>query len=81
MSLAASLADRMYRNYIRAPYSFHLQTGASELLARLNHVYDFTMGVLLPLMLIFSELFVFTAIVLLIFCVTPVVGLCSLLMG
>ena len=55
MALASSLADRMYRNYIRAPYSFHLQTGASELLARLNQVYDFTMGLLLPLMLVCSE--------------------------
>ncbi len=81
MALAASLADRMYRNYIRAPYSFHLKVGASEQLSRLNQVYDFTMGLLLPLMLVCSEFFVFAAIVGMIFWVMPVIGLCSLGFG
>ncbi len=70
---AALWASRLYRNYLRTGYRFHLEHSSSELLNNINQLLIVTTGVLLPLMMLASECVViaFLAGLLLIFAPVP----------
>ena len=74
---AKILGQRLYANYVRTGYAFHLRYNSSELLNNLNQLELIISGVLLPVLLIASELAVVIALgcVLLIF--TPWSTVCA----
>lgn len=76
-NLCVDLAGRLYRNYVRADYAFHLEHGASELMARVAQVRDVAFFLLWPLFLTISECFVFAAILAVIVWMAPIVALAA----
>ena len=82
-SLKTSLlvSDRLYRNYMNAPYTFHLEVNSNELLARVNRVNEFTSLFLMPLLMVVSEVTVFLAIIILVTIVSPAAALVCGVLG
>ena len=68
---AESLGRRLYANYIHAPYSFHLRHNSAELLNNINQLEQIISGVLLPVLLILSELAVIAALTIVLLIFTP----------
>ena len=80
-NLCIHLAGRLYRNYVRADYSFHLAHGASDLMARISQMRDVAFYLLWPLFLTISECFVFAAILCVVVWMAPVVALAAFLLS
>ncbi len=74
---AESLARRLYANYINTAYPFHLRHNSSELLNNINQLEQIISGVLLPLLLILSELAVIAALTAVLLIFTPWSTLCA----
>ena len=53
--LTVQIVRRIYRNYLHAPYSWHVASGASSLIDRLTRIESLCSGLLRPLMLIGTE--------------------------
>lgn len=69
----AGLSERLFGNYLRQPYLFHLQRNSAELIR--NTVTDvdvFTSSVLRPGMLVLAELLTAVALLVLVFTAEPV---------
>ena len=62
---------RLYENYLKTEYSYHLNHNSSELLNNINLLCNITTGVLLPLMMLISECIVIAAIVGMLMCFMP----------
>ena len=65
--LSVNLAGRLYRTYMRADYSFHLEHGASELIGRIMQMREVAEVLLMPALLALSEAVVFLSILAVIF--------------
>ena len=72
--LSVNLAGRLYRTYMRADYSFHLEHGASELIGRIMQMREVAEVLLMPLLLALSEALVFLSILTVIFVLVPKVA-------
>ena len=72
--LSVNLAGRLYRTYMRADYSFHLEHGASELIGRIMQMREVAEVLLMPLLLALSEALVFLSILMVIFVLVPKVA-------
>jgi len=77
--LSVDLAGRLYRTYMRADYSFHLEHGASELIGRIMQMREVAEVLLMPFLLALSEAIVFLSILAVIFVLVPKIALVSLL--
>ena len=77
--LSVHLAGRLYRTYMRADYSFHLEHGASELIARIMQMREVAEVLLMPSLLALSEAIVFLSILTVIFVLVPKIALISFL--
>lgn len=49
---SASLSDRLFSNYIHAPYVFHLKHNSSHLITNIEVIASISHGVLMPMMLL-----------------------------
>lgn len=65
--LSIDISMRMYARYLAAPYAWHVESGSSELISRVEQITSFTNSVLRPVMIILTELFVFPAILAVLF--------------
>ena len=77
--LSVNLAGRLYRTYMRAEYTFHLEHGASELIGRIMQMREVAEVLLMPLLLALSEALVFLSILAVIFVLVPVIAPVSFL--
>lgn len=68
------LAQRLYKKYINNEYEFHIKTNASELLRNLkeNSFWIFS-SILYPILIIVTELFVITFILILLLFLSPII--------
>ncbi len=77
--LSVVLAGRLYRTYMRADYTFHLEHGASELIGRIMQMREVAEVLLMPLLLALSEAVVFLSILAVIFVLVPKIALIAFL--
>jgi len=77
--LSVNLAGRLYRTYMRADYSFHLEHGASELIGRIMQMRDISENLLIPSLMALSEAIVFLSILGVILVLAPKVALTAFL--
>ena len=77
--LSVNLAGRLYRTYMRADYTFHLEHGSSELIGRIMQMREVAEVLLMPALLALSEAVVFLAVLAVIFVLVPKVALVSFL--
>lgn len=69
--MIAGLSNRLYENYINAPYSFHLKNNSAHLLNNLNFMTNIGGGILVPFMLFSTEIVVVFAILSVLFFISP----------
>lgn len=62
MKKGAELANRLFYNYIHAPYKYHLNHNSGYLLGNISMANVFSSNVLVPFMTLASELFVVSSI-------------------
>jgi ATP-binding cassette subfamily C protein len=74
-SKATDLSVRLYKSYINAPYTFHLNHNSAGLLNNINLIQQVSGGVLLPFMMLITECVVITAIFILLMWFSPLVTL------
>ncbi len=77
--LSVNLAGRLYRTYMRADYTFHLEHGASELIGRIMQMREVAEILLMPSLVALSESVVFLSILIVIFVLVPKIALVSFL--
>lgn len=77
--LSVNLAGRLYRTYMRADYTFHLEHGASELIGRIMQMREVAEILLMPSLVALSESVVFLSILTVIFVLVPKIALVSFL--
>jgi len=77
--LSVNLAGRLYRTYMRADYTFHLEHGASELIGRIMQMREVAEILLMPSLVALSESIVFLSILTVIFVLVPKIALVSFL--
>ena len=77
--LSVNLAGRLYRTYMRADYTFHLEHGASELIGRIMQMREVAEILLMPSLVVLSESVVFLSILAVIFVLVPKIALISFL--
>ena len=77
--LSVNLAGRLYRTYMRADYTFHLEHGASELIGRIMQMREVAEILLMPSLVALSESVVFLSILAVIFALVPKIALVSFL--
>jgi ABC-type multidrug transport system fused ATPase/permease subunit len=71
--MQANLSQRLFAVYLSQPYSFHLQRNSAELIRNLtSEVALFTTHVLLPGLLLLTEVFVIVGLCALLFVIEPV---------
>jgi ABC-type multidrug transport system fused ATPase/permease subunit len=75
--LSVNLAGRLYRTYMRADYTFHLEHGASELIGRIMQMREVAEILLMPSLVALSESVVFLSILTVIFVLVPKIALVS----
>lgn len=73
--LGSRLGDRLYHQYIRAPYSFHLQQNAGSLIGSLGLSSAVPTGVLMPCLTVAAEFAVIGAILTSLLILAPAVTL------
>jgi len=72
-NIQASLSLRLYSSYLSQPYSFHLKRNSAELIRNtINEVNLFTFNVILPLLMLLTELFVLIGLVILLLIIEPI---------
>ena len=69
------MADRLFENYIHAPYSFHLKNNSAHLIGNIEIIITITNGVLMPAMVLITELAVILVIVVALLCLSPLTTL------
>ena len=77
--LSVNLAGRLYRTYMRADYTFHLEHGASELIGRIMQMREVAEILLMPSLVALSESVVFLSILAVIFVLVPKIALVAFL--
>ncbi|MBR3506771.1 MAG: ATP-binding cassette domain-containing protein [Lentisphaeria bacterium] len=77
--LSVNLAGRLYRTYMRADYTFHLEHGASELIGRIMQMREVAEILLMPALVALSESVVFLSILAVVFVLVPKIALVSFL--
>ncbi len=77
--LSVNLAGRLYRTYMRADYTFHLEHGASELIGRIMQMREVAEILLMPALVALSESVVFLSILIVIFVLVPKIALVAFL--
>ena len=77
--LSVNLAGRLYRTYMRADYTFHLEHGVSELIGRIMQMREVAEILLMPSLVALSESVVFLSILIVIFVLVPKIALVSFL--
>ncbi len=75
--LSVNLAGRLYRTYMRADYTFHLEHGASELIGRIMQMREVAEILLMPSLVALSESVVFLSLLAVIFVLVPKIALVS----
>ena len=69
MKKGAELANKLFDNYIHAPYKFHLNNNSGTLLGKINMADALSVALLIPFMIILTEslviLFIFSTLLLL----------------
>ena len=78
--LSVNLAGRLYRTYMRADYTFHLEHGASELIGRIMQMREVAEILLMPSLVALSESVVFLSILAVIFVLVPKIALAAFLL-
>jgi ATP-binding cassette subfamily C protein len=85
LNKGAKLANTLFSNYIHAPYKYHLTHNAGRLLGKIGMADTLSNGVLVPLMILFTEglviLFVFATLLFLSPVVTIVLAAATLLIA
>lgn len=64
-------SSALYKSYLRSPYSFHLQRNSAQLLRNVGLVLSVIQGVLLPLLLVFTEGAVILAVFVFLMLINP----------
>ncbi|MBQ7731716.1 MAG: ATP-binding cassette domain-containing protein [Lentisphaeria bacterium] len=77
--LSVNLAGRLYRTYMRADYTFHLEHGASELIGRIMQMREVAEILLMPALVALSESVVFLSILAVVFVLVPKIALVAFL--
>jgi ABC-type multidrug transport system fused ATPase/permease subunit len=73
MSMQADIGERLFSGYLRQPYPFHLRRNSAELVhTAVTEVRLFTFSVLLPAMVVLTEVAVVTGMVALLVIIEPV---------
>ena len=75
------LTKNLVTNYVSAPYLFHVRTGMTELMNRVQNIRVLLYQVLQPLLFIFSEIFVVIALFLGICLIMPVIACLVMILG
>jgi len=73
---AGKLSSELYERYLKAPYSFHLKRNSSSFVANLNNLGSVSSGLLMPLMMLATELVVIVAIAGTMLLLAPLLSLC-----
>jgi ATP-binding cassette subfamily C protein len=68
---AADLSVRLYKSYINAPYTFHLDHNSAGILNNINLIQQVSGGVLLPFLMLITESAVITGIFILLLWFSP----------
>ncbi|KEF39753.1 ABC-type multidrug transport system, ATPase and permease component [Schinkia azotoformans MEV2011] len=67
-----NLSERLFKEYLKKPYAYQLQTNSSEMVTNVNHeVSRLFNGVLIPLLFLISEIIIALGIVSLLLFVSP----------
>jgi len=74
-SKSAHLSEQLFENYINTPYSFHLKHNSSHLIVNIELLIVISNGVLMPAMLLMTELAVVTVIMITLLCLSPLTTL------
>lgn len=69
------LCDRIYRRVMNSPYEFHLSHGSGELVTMMSRAVDLGPELLLPLMLLSTDVVTVTALVAVLLAVMPAITL------
>ncbi|OGV37260.1 MAG: hypothetical protein A2020_14450 [Lentisphaerae bacterium GWF2_45_14] len=72
---SAKLSDRLFENYIHTPYSFHLKHNSSHLIGNIELIVSISNGVLMPTMILMTELSVIAVIMVTLLFLSPVTTL------
>ena len=75
------LTKNLVTNYVSAPYLFHVKTGMTELMNRVQNIRVLLYQVLQPLLFIFSEMFVVIALFLGICVIMPAIACLVMILG
>lgn len=70
---SAELAITLFKSYLNAPYTFHLKNNSSSLINNILLVGQVSDGVLMPLMMLATELFVVVAIFAMLLVADPII--------
>ena len=80
MRKATELSSKLFDNYMRAPYAFHLNKNSSYLLNNVNFVDVMSTGVIIPAMIILTEGFVVAALFVTILYAAPLIS-CGIILA
>ena len=72
---AEDMSSKLFENYMNAPYFFHLQRNSSDLMNNINLITQVAVGVLIPFMMLLSELVVISAIFVMLLAFEPLTTL------
>ena len=74
-----TISTRLYRVYLRQPYSFHLQKNSGKIISNtITEAMQFAMGFTSPLIYFFTDIFILIGIFILLLMVEPIGALASL---
>ena len=79
LNKGASLANKLFSNYIHAPYKYHLKHNSGYLLGNINMVQEFAVNAIVPLLIIFTEFFVVSAIFIMLLYLSPITTICLII--
>jgi len=69
----AKLANKMFSNYIHAPYKYHLTHNSGYLMGNINLAYVFTGSVLVPFMILATDSIVVISIIIMLLFISPLI--------
>jgi len=76
LNKGAALANKLFSNYIHAPYNYHLKHNSAYLLGNIGLAANvLSAGLLVPLMILFTEFFVVLAIFTMLLILSPLVSI------
>lgn len=79
MAVGKDLSIAAYRNILWQPYSYHLQTPSAEVLAVMQKIQNFSLGLVTPLLQALAAIFISILILVALFRINPMVTVASLL--